>query len=47
MEECAPMMKEAENSVAIANYNILVIAVKLIGVIFINARIMEPVLFLS
>ena len=47
MEESAPTMKEAANSVAIANHNILVNAVKMIGVIFINAKIMEHVLLIS
>ena len=46
MKECAPTMREAENSVALANHNILVNAVKMIGVIFINAKIMEHVLSL-
>ena len=40
-------MKEPVGSVAIANHNILVINVKLIDVIFTNAKIMEPVLLLS
>ena len=47
MEEYAPTMKEPVGSVAIANHNILVINVKLIDVIFTNAKIMEPVLLLS
>ena len=46
MKECALTMREAANSVAIANHNILVNAVKMIGVIFINAKIMEHVLLL-
>ena len=47
MKECALTMREAENLVALANHNILVNAVKLIDVSFINVKIMEPVLFLS
>ena len=46
MKECALTMREVANSVAIANHNILVNVVKLIGVIFINAKIMEHVLLL-
>ena len=46
MEEYAPTMKEPVGSVAIANHNILVINVKLIDVIFTNAKIMELVLLL-
>ena len=47
MKEFALTMREVANSVAIANHNILVNVVKLIGVIFINAKIMEHVLLLS
>ena len=39
-------MKEPVGSIAIANHNILVINVKLIDVIFTNAKIMELVLLL-
>ena len=46
MEEYAPMMKEPVGSVALAHRNILVINVKLIDVIFTNAKITEPVLLL-
>ena len=47
MKECALTMKEVVNSAAIANHNILVNAVKMTGVMFINAKIMEHVLLLS
>ena len=46
MKECASTMREAENLVAFANHNILVNAVKLIDVIFTNAKIMDLVLLL-
>ena len=39
-------MREAENLVALALHDILVNAVKMIDVIFINAKIMELVLLL-
>ena len=39
-------MKALKNSVALAHHNILVNAVKLIGVIFTNAKMAEPVLLL-
>ena len=47
MKEFAPMMREAANSVVLANHNILVNAAKMIGAIFISAKIMELVLLLS
>ena len=40
------MMKVLENSNVLANHSFLENAVKLIDVIFINAKIMETVLFL-
>ena len=46
MKECAPTMREAASSNALVNRNILVTDVKLIGVIFMNAKIMEHVLSL-
>ena len=46
MKECASTMRKAENLVALANHNILVINVKLIDVIFTNVKIMELVLLL-
>ena len=46
MEEYASTMKEAANLVALALHDILVNAVKMIDVIFINAKIMELVLLL-
>ena len=39
-------MMALKNSFALAHHNILVNAVKLIGVIFTNAKIVEPVLLL-
>ena len=44
MGEHVSIMKVPRNSVALANHNIMVNAVKLIDVILINAKIMEPVL---
>ena len=44
MKECALTMREAANLVAFALHDILVNAVKMINVIFINAKIMEHVL---
>ena len=46
MKEYASTMREAENLVALVNHDILVNAVKMIDVIFINAKIMELVLLL-
>ena len=46
MGEYAPTMGDPESSNAFAHHNILVTDVKLIGVIFINAKIMEHVLSL-
>ena len=44
--ENALTMKALKNSFALAHQNILVNAVKLIGVIFTNVKMVEPVLFL-
>ena len=44
MEECALMMREPASSLVLAHHNILVNDVKMIGVNFINVRIMELVL---
>ena len=46
MGEYAPTMRDLKSSNALVHRNILVTDVKLIGVIFINARIMEHVLSL-
>ena len=46
MKEYAQTMKEPGSSNALAHRNILVINVKLIDVIFTNAKIMELVLLL-
>ena len=46
MEEYAPTMREQANSLALAHHNILVNDARPIDVIFINVRIMEPVLLL-
>ena len=44
MEECALMMREPASSLVPAHHNILVNDVKMIGVNFIHAKIMELVL---
>ena len=46
MEEHALIMTVLTNSSVLAHHNILVNAVKLIGVIFMNAKITETVLLL-
>jgi len=46
MEEHASTMEELTDSRVLAHHSILVNAVKLIGVIFINAKVVEPVLLL-
>ena len=46
MEERVLTMKALRNSIALAHHNILVNSTKLIAVIFMNAKIMEPVLLL-
>ena len=44
MEENALTMKALKNSFVLAHHNILVNVVKLIGVIFTNVKMVEPVL---
>ena len=46
MEERVLTMKALRNSIALAHHNILVNSVKLIVVIFTNAKMAEPVLLL-
>ena len=46
MEECALIMTEPVGSIALAHHNILVNAVKLIGVVPWSAKMMEGVLLL-